>query len=114
MKGGHSYQINRDSFKGLTTLYASTFALARINYLGFPLTVLVMIMSCLDIILVCSLLSAQIEEYGCGDDHEEVGEHQQGAQPDPPEAHEPVEHRIRCEGVKDEGARGGSGRSNRG
>ena len=79
MEGGYSYQIDGDSFKGLTTLYASTFALARINYLGFPLTVLAMIMFCLGIILVCSLLSAQIEEYGCGDDHEEVGEHQQWA-----------------------------------
>ena len=106
MKGDYSYQIDGDSFKGLTALYSSTFALARINYLVLPLTVLAMIMSCLGIILVCSLLSAQIEEYGCGDDHEEVGEHQQGAQPDPPEAHEPVEHRIRC-------ARG-SGRPNRG
>ena len=45
MKGGYSCQIDKDSFKGLTSLYSGTFALALINYLGLPLTVLVMIMS---------------------------------------------------------------------
>ena len=99
MKGVYSYQIGRHSFKGLTTLYA----LARINYLVFPLTVLAMMRSCLGIITVCSLLSTQIEEDGCGDDHEEVGEHQQRAQPDFLEAYESVEHRVRGEGVEDEG-----------
>ena len=80
MKGVYLHQIDRHSSKGLTTLYACTFAFTRINYLVFPLMVLAMMMSCLGIIPVCSLLSAQIEEYGCGDGHEDVWENEEGVQ----------------------------------